>query len=300
MRSLSLKKREGHSYDLYEVISSSLNTVTEISGYKEHEGFKTFKEGLADGLEEAGKISIDEKSKLIGLSDFEEIRDFLWKRFFAVDYYKARRVHGWTPDYFKYLQGSVDAKFISNIAEKARKKYADNKTEISRIKRDLQREEKYRKENQLLESTGFTAEGIIAVTNSDEARRSFQKGMETLNTMDIWGAEYYVIWDLWGDNLSDLELVAEHLKQEIGFLETVLDSIDADLFDDVRENLKIARDRLDVLRVLTPHEYYKKLLENSQYSRDMAMLPYFSKPSSDNHIKIRDDIQSIANNQVGI
>ena len=266
---------EGHSYDLYEVIRSSLNTVTEISGYKEHGGFKTFKEGLAGGLEEAGKISRDEKSKLIGLSDFEEIRDFLWKRFFASDYYKAREIYGWTPTFFRYLQDSVDAKgFISKIVEEAREKYEDN-----RIYREInfQKKEECRKENQLLENTGFTAKGIIAVTNSDEARRSFQKGMETLNAMDIWGAEYYVIWDLWGDNFSDLRLVAEHLKKEIRFLETVLDSIDADLIDDVRKNLKIARDRLDVLRGLTPYEYYKKLLKNPQYSKDMAMLPYFSK-----------------------
>ena len=291
-----LTELEGYRYDLYDIIERSLNTVTEISGYSEHNGFNSFKEGLADGLEEVGKISREEKSKLIGLGKFEELRDFFWKKFLAYDYYKARKIYGWTPTFFKFLQDSIDTEFITQIAEKARRKYADNNDKISRVYSEREKE-KYRKENQLLENTGFTAEGIITMTNSLEARRSFEKGIQTLNPIDIWKAEYYVIWDLWGDNFSDFMLVANYLKKEIEFLEIVLDSVDTDLSDNVRKNLKIARDRLNTLRKLTPYEYYKKLIENPQYSKDMSMLPYFSKTDLGAHVE---DIQSIINNQVGL
>jgi len=59
---------------------------------------------LAEALEGSGKISADAKKKIADAENFNQVRYFLWEQFFAVDYYLARKSHGWTPDFLKELK----------------------------------------------------------------------------------------------------------------------------------------------------------------------------------------------------
>ena len=331
---------EGRDYDLYGVIRASLHTVTEIPGYKKYGGFESFLKGLADGLLEAGKITATDKIELIGLSNFDQIRDFLWKKFMAADYYKEVKAHGKTPRHFQYLK-AVDPYFQQQLVSRARREYADKQEEISEINRRIQEgrqenEERLRElaaidadfegyrqkfnrqreaertftmdaeyfrmdyeqqksyvENfktwerdkekevrklegkiRILESTGFTADGIITVTNSVESRQAFKAAMQTFNSQDFWSSEYYVIWKLWDDVESALALTAEHLQKEVDFLGTVLSSASPDLTADVQINLQKAKERLAELRNMNPHDFYLQIVKNPEYAKQMAILPY--------------------------
>ena len=339
-------KIEGRNLDFFDVIRASLNIVTEVAGYKEHHGYQYFLEGLTEGLFENGKISEDDKPQLLALTDFDQIREFLWTKFFAADYYKVRKANGWAPDYFEYLQDSPDLNTLDKVVEKAKRKFEDNENEVASIRSRMRESEqknrswqrliqiadgdfqraldivnaeqrasgryimeesnmrsyleqlrsqvessaqwqadkereiaKLERQNRILENTEFTAEGIIEVTNSKDARKSLAAGMQSLSS-DIYSAEYYFFWHLWGDNLLDYLSVSGHLNKEVEFLEVVIESIDEDLKDDVQANLEIARRRLEALRALSPHDYHQQLTVNPAYAREMGKLPYFAGESA--------------------
>nr|AEQ20603.1 hypothetical protein [uncultured bacterium CSLF42] len=327
---------EGHHHTLYDVIRQSLRTAEEIPGYGKYGGREPFLRGLADSLLANGKITEADRTHVLTLTDFANLRDFLWGKFFAVDYYVARKSNGWTPDFFKYFSKDVDGDFMAKVVANAQQKYRSNEDEIERTQhhiddgarenaahiqelreceefptramkihgwppsqlRDVinQRKQwindftKWKSErmaeieelqasNALLQSSGFTAEGIIALTDSPESCDTLTKSLRVSRDqmlMTIWEQRFYVIWELWGKLLGDQELIVQHLGQEIEFLEAVLKSAPTPLQAEIESNLRTARSKLEVTEQLTPHKIYEQLLRNSAYSKQMSMLPYTS------------------------
>ncbi len=285
---------EGEYYYVEGIIAASLNTVSEIPGYAQYNGFKFFLEGLAGGLLEAGRITAGDKVELLGLARFEQIRDLLWKKFMAVDQYKAIKLHGKTPHIFSYLKSRVDGDVFRDLEAKASQKYKTNQQEIERFRRrilqasgEVDNDQTYAKvqvaaleeQNRLLEKTGFTAKGIIEVTDSPEARASFRPVMLDHRHVSPSSAAYFVIWDLWGSILSDLGSVGLYLEQEVEFLGTVAASADAGLLPDVQKDLEIARERSAAVSQMSPYDLYQKLLVDPAYPKTVSMLPYLSATS---------------------
>jgi len=116
---------------------------------------------------------------------------------------------------------------------------------------------------------------LISVTNSENARLSFEKFWKTYAAEDLWHAEYYVIWNLWEESFGDLQRVACHLKGEIGFLDTISQQTKDELHEEIEKNLQIAARKLEALQKMTPHEYYMQVLENPDFPKQMSVLPYY-------------------------
>ncbi|MBF0571999.1 MAG: hypothetical protein HQL12_09045 [Candidatus Omnitrophica bacterium] len=278
---------EGHPLDFFGVILHSLNTVEEIPGYGQLDGFEAFKEGLAGALVEQKRISQVSKQQLLEMSSFKDIRDFLWQKFFAAEYFKAIIKHGASPAYLDGLQDTFDRNLEEKIGEKAREKYKKNNDEIERLLKKqsqlTQEQEDIKKledDNNLLERTGFTAKGVKAMTDSEDFKSSLKglldsPSLKLMRNLDR--SPYKVIWDLWGDNFTRLMVILYHLKEEIEFLEVVRDSIEKDMVPEVEENLKIAKDHVETIKNMTPHQYYQEVSKNPNYTRQTATLPYLKK-----------------------
>lgn len=288
---------EGKSFSLYEMIMAALSSIKQIPGYKKYKVFSESVNGLADGLASSGKISPDEKNVITSCKDFAQVRDVLWHKFFAADYYKAALAHGRVTDSFKYLKGAGGSDFLDEIRGRIDKEISENNDEIAKIEKSLEksgvsgrelsqlRKDKgvYERRNIIFGKARLSVDNLIAVATSTEAcesfRKSFAEYIRMLDSSHFWHSEYYYFWKLWNE---DIFLVAEHLKQEIGFLEDVARSIEGDLVNEVNDNLNIAKERLDTLLKFTHYTYYLKLLEDPDYSVKMSLLPYMSPSDSKN------------------
>ncbi len=279
-------KLESTTYDLKTVVSSALNAVTQIPGYS-YDDFKIFLEGVADSLVKVEKITEVEKETMVSFIETKDVSEFLWKKFFMVDYYKSLTTYGMIPNFLEGREKPLDPKLAEKIGEVARAKHQKNLDEIERVRvQDVLEKAKREKigeletENRMLERTSFTSEGVIALTSSVEAKKAFEKGFQTFNIGDIYGNGYFEIWQLWGELNFDFIILIQHLKKEAEFLEQVSASIEPDLKEGVERNLSIARERYNQLRNMTVYDYYLARLENPKFPSQKAILPYFSKDNA--------------------
>ena len=272
---------ESEVYDLFELLESSLGSVDQIPGYGQYQGFDAFRVGLAEGLLASGLIAEVDLDIFGSLRNFLQIRDFLWQRSLAAHLYKARTVHGWTPSIINLIEEYPAGVEVSQeeLERKARVRHAKNKQDLAEG-RELWKGflKGLRAEIALLEGTGFTREGFVAVSESEAARQDYAKDLASTGGRTSLG--YSAIWSLWGSASVHIVYMLKHLQEEERFLSLVAESIDNELKGEVVWNLEIVRQRIAQLEAMTPYDYYLASLENPDFSRQMSLLPYFSKESS--------------------
>ncbi|MFC1624390.1 GNAT family N-acetyltransferase [Candidatus Omnitrophota bacterium] len=261
-------------------ILRSLSASEEIQNYN----YTEFLKGLAEGLIESGKIEDTDVNALLNTEDLKGVADFVWQKFLLVDYYKARRDNGYIPYYlsgegFDLNSGSFKNEFLQKLVQNTVEFYEENKREIRRLQEEANPDyEKIRRLeaiNQTLESTGFIAEGIIENTDSEALKQAFKN---IVRRHDYF-TNYYLLWlwRLWDDNYRALESLSVHLNEEIEFLEQVYSSVDPEFREEIRENIELAKLRLDRLFNMTPYDYYIEVSRDPTFPFVMAMLPcYFN------------------------
>ncbi|MBI2119262.1 MAG: methyltransferase domain-containing protein [Elusimicrobia bacterium] len=265
--------------DLENAVRSSLYSLYEIEGFRENNGFEYAIKGLGNSLLKSGKISEEEKNHLLALKDHAEVALYLWAKFIASDYYLAIRKHGLSSRSKTY---KMDYASLRQMTQTAKERYAENKEEI-RIKLEggvgnwEQRILKLERCNRLLEKSGFTPQGMVALMQSEDFKREFFKIISSLEMTDLTNSDYYSLLLAWYDYTFDLLAAASKLKKQIEYLRIVFESAPSEFKNEVRLNMEIAQGNLTQLQPMTPYDYYLEIQKNRDFSKQVLKLPYHSK-----------------------
>ncbi len=283
-----------------DALLSSVSAVDSLHHFEKYDGFEFFVEGLVQGLLNHSGWNKEKEQELLNVNDLKGVYQFLWKSFFAEEYFEAKVRMGWLPRVTSLLYVDIPTDFVATLSERAHDAYDRNSNILNNDLEEDRREILERKQEVLFKA-GFTSAGIIKAVNSVESRRAFRDLLEKNKFIEILDSPYSDLWELWGESgttpsfLWNLIMLVDYLKEQINFLQQVSEYTEDRMVRIFAEqSRKIAMARYSELILMTPHDYLLKIQDDPTYSVKMSMLPYHTKETIKDVVDVMDAARSRA------